>query len=236
MPLDAFGLVTFAAAATAMRSIVCGALAPRDGATANPEFYAVIASILRSLGTGGIDVSGLHVVSLPHAEESTKSLFESLMVCLHFLERETQREHSLSEFEADYYVAGDAAGEALLAQTCAVIRRHRHTLRRLKVPRLRQYDAPAFADALAECTAITSLDLTFTRFPFQSWQQLGATLHTLQLNDLVGTGANNTMFRLLADNMPVLRELKFFTPGAPPSQDGFIELVARLRYLTLNTV
>jgi hypothetical protein len=43
------------------------------------------------------------------------------------------------------------------------------------------------------------------------------------------------MFRLLADNMPALRELEFFTPGPPPSQDGFIELVSRLRSLTLNT-
>jgi hypothetical protein len=40
----------------------------------------------------------------------------------------------------------------VLARTCAVIRRHRHTLRHLKVPMLRQDGAPALADALAECT------------------------------------------------------------------------------------
>jgi hypothetical protein len=228
MPLDSFAPVTFAAAATAagpsaVRSVVCGALAPRDRATTSPEFYAVIASILRSPSSGGFealsfDVTEVHVVSPRHAEDSNKSLFESLMGCL--------REDSLFAFEADYIVGGDVAGEALTARTCALIQRHRHTLRRLKVPGLRQYDAPGIADALAECTAITSLDLSFTRFPFRSWQHLGPTLHTLKLTELSGR-AHTATFRLLADNMPALRELQLYVTHQP-SQDGFIELVSRL--------
>jgi hypothetical protein len=240
MPLDSFAPVTFAAAATAagpsaVRSVVCGALTPRDGVESNPEFYAVIAAILRrTLITEGFGVTGLHVVSLPHAKEITEALIESLMACLQSLDCGTHRESSLFELMADYFVAGDAAGDALLARTCDVVRRHRHTLRRLKVPRLLRYNAPTFADALAECTALTWLDLSYSRFPFRSWQPLGPTLHTLKLSDLIGNGTDTT-FRLLADNMPALRELEFFTPGHPPLQDGFVELVSRLRSLTLKS-
>jgi hypothetical protein len=239
IPLNGFGAVAVAAAATAagrraIRWVVCGVLTPRDDVESKPEFYSVVAALLRrALVTEDFDATGLHAVSLPYglyAEECT----ESLMTCLESLDRETHLEHSLFEFEADYFVDDDAAGEAVLAQTCAVLRRHRHTLRRLKVPRLRSDGAPAFADALAACSAITWLDFSVTTFPFRSWQQLGPTLHTLKLNDLIGSGTPSTTFRLLADNMPALRELEIFTPGEPPSQDGFIELVSRLRSLTLS--
>jgi hypothetical protein len=100
------------------------------------------------------------------------------------------------------------------------------------VPGLGLNAAPAFADALAECTAIASLDLSLRTLPFRSWQQLGPTLHSLNLTDL-GDGGTDTTFRLLADNMPALRELEFIILGQF-SQDGFIELVSRLRSLTLN--
>jgi hypothetical protein len=150
------------------------------------------------------------------------------MSCLQSLDCGTQREHSLSEFAAKYLVDVDA----LLTQTCAVVRRHRHTLRRLKVPILRLDGVPVFADALAECTAITSLDLSFRTFPFRSWQQLGQTLHTLKLTQ-VRPDATAATFRLLADNMTALRKLEYLTLGQQPSQDGFIELVSRLRSLTV---
>jgi hypothetical protein len=234
MPLDSFAPSTFAAAATAagpsaVRSIVCAALSPRDGRTSSPAFYAVIASLLRrTLLTGSFGATGLHAVSLPDAEENTEAMIQSLMTCLQSLDCDTQqREDPLVEFAAEYFVDVDA----VLAQTCAVLRRHRHTLRRLKVPTLRQDGAPSFADALAECTAITSLDFFGMTFPFRSWQQLGPTLHTLNLTD-VGGDDTDTTFRLLADNMPALRELQLYVFGEP-SQDGFIELVSRLRSLTL---
>jgi hypothetical protein len=230
MPLDSFGPITFAGAATAagpnaVRSIVCGALTPRDGARmSNPEFYAVIASFLRrTLVTGDFGLSGLRAVSLPYAEDSTdaEDSTRSLVACLKSLECGTQREDPLVEFVAQHVVDVDA----VLARTCAVIRRHQHTLRRLKVPTLR-LGALAFADALAECTAITSLDLSLEEFPFRSWQQLGPTLHTLKLTDLTPSGTNNTTFRLFADTMPALRELEFFILDQPPSQDGFIDLLS----------
>jgi voltage-gated potassium channel Kch len=180
-----------------------------------------------------VSAAGLRAVSLPNAEEGTQSIFESLMACLQSLDCGPHHEHSLFEFEADYFVHGDATGEAVLAQTCAVIRRHRHTLRRLKVPTLQQQDgARALASALAECTAVTSLDFSFNTFPFRSWQQLGPTLHTLVLGKIDGDGTDTT-FRLLADNMPALRDLEFFILDQP-SQDGFIELVSRLRSLSLR--
>jgi hypothetical protein len=100
----------------------------------------------------------------------------------------------------------------------------------LKVPGITERDAQAFADALAACTALTLLDLTrITTFPFRSWQQLGPTLHTLALSQV----GRDITFRLLADNMPALRELEFHIEGEP-SQDGFIELVSRLRSLSLR--
>jgi hypothetical protein len=102
----------------------------------------------------------------------------------------------------------------------------------LKVPGLGHDAAPTFADALAECTAITSLDLSFRPLPFRSWQQLGPTLHTLKLTDM-DDGDTDATFRLLADNMPALRELDFFILDQF-SQDGFIEVVSRLRSLTLG--
>jgi hypothetical protein len=229
MPLDSFAPITFAAAATAagptaVQPIVCGALAPRASASSNPEFYAVIASFLRrTIGTGDFGASRLHVVSLPYAEDCTKSL----MSCLASLYSETHRECSPFEFAAKHLVDVDA----LLVRTCAVVRRHRHTLRRLIVPILRQAGVPAFADALAECTAITSLDVSRAAFPFRSWQQLGPTLQTLKLNEIRG-GGTDTTFRVLADSMPALRELELFIRGQP-SQDGFIELVSRLRSLNV---
>jgi hypothetical protein len=153
MPLDTFAPVTFAAAATAagpnaVRSVLGGALTPRDRATSNPEFYAVIASLLRrTLDFGAI---GLHVVSLPYAGDNTEPLYESLMACLQSFDGEQHHEiSSLFELAADYFVDDDATGEVVLARTCAVVRRHRHTLRRLKVPTLGLDDAPGFAAALA---------------------------------------------------------------------------------------
>jgi hypothetical protein len=236
LPLDSSAPVAFAAAATAagrcaVSSIIYGALSPHDGVAASPEFYAVDAAFLyRTLVTGDFGAAAVHAVSLPNAEDDTQHVFESLMACLQSLHC---NEHSLFEFEADYFVHGDATGEALLAQTCAVIRRHRHTLRRLKAPTLQQRDgAQAFADALAECTAITSLDFSFNTFPFWWWQQLGPTLRTLVLGRIGGYGTDTT-FRLLADNMPALRELEFFILDQP-SQDGFIELVSRLQSLSLH--
>jgi hypothetical protein len=239
MPLDAFAPVTFAAAATAagsntVRSIVCGALTPRDGVASNREFYAVTASFLRrTFVTGDFGATGLHAVSLPDGVVDT----ETAMACLQTLDCETHCEHSLSEFNADF-----CAYSELFARMCAVIRRHRHTLRHLKVPGLAARDAPAVADALAACTAITSLDLRRMKFPFRSWQQLGPTLRTLKLNEIRGHGTDTDSdsdkdtdgtFRLLADNMPALRELEFHIEGEP-SQDGFIELVSRLRSLSLR--
>jgi hypothetical protein len=230
MPLDSVAPVAAAAAAAAgrsvIRSIVCGALTPRDGENSNPKFYALIAALLRrTLVTGDFGTTGLHVVSLPYAGESTASL----MACLQSLDREC----SLFEFAADYFVDIDEPGEVLLAQTCAVLRRHRHRLRLLKVPGLGQDAAPAFADALAECTAITSLDLSFRPVPFRSWQQLGPTLHTLKMTAM-NDGGTDATFRLLADNMPVLRDLELFILDQF-SQDGFIEVVSRLRSLSLTT-
>jgi hypothetical protein len=154
------------------------------------------------------------------------------MACLQLLGREMQREYSLFEFAADYVVDEDATGESVLARTCDVVRRHQHTLRRLKVPILRQGGVPALAAALAECTAITSLDLSGTMLPFLSWRQLGPTLRTLVLGPIDGNGKETT-FRLLADNMPALRELHVHVLRQP-SQDGFIELVSRLRSLSLT--
>jgi hypothetical protein len=208
----------------------------RMPAKTNPEFCAVIASFLRrTLVTGDFGATGLHAVSLREEEEDTA--VEALIACLQSLDREMRREHPLLEFEADYFVYGDAAGETLLARTCAVIRRHRHTLRRLNVPGLAQNRASsAFADALAECTAITSLDLSWTTLPFRSWQQLGPTLHTLTLVHTSATDGGrgiDTTFRLLADNMPVLRKLEFHVE-VEPSQDGFMEVVSRLRSLSFD--
>jgi hypothetical protein len=57
-------------------------------------------------------------------------------------------------------------------------------------------------------------------------------LRTLVLGKIGGYGTDTT-FRLLADNMPALRELKFSVLHQPP-QDGFIELVSRLRSLSLS--
>jgi hypothetical protein len=66
-------------------------------------------------------------------------------------------DNSLFDFEAGHLADADFV---VLAGFCAVVRRHRHTLRRLKMPMLPFNDASAFADALANCTAITSLDLS----------------------------------------------------------------------------
>jgi hypothetical protein len=52
----------------------------------------------------------------------------------------------------------------------------------------------------------------------------------LKLN--VSGHGRSTTFRLLADHMPALRELEAFIRGQP-SQDGFIELVSRLRSLSV---
>jgi hypothetical protein len=243
MPLDAFGPVAVAAAAAAagrrvVPSIVCGALTPRvdeDGVVSTPELYAVTASLLRkTFVTGDFGVTGLHAVSLPFAGVGTE---RQMMTCLQSLDRTSS---SLLEFEVDYNVDEDAAGEALLARTCDVVRRHRHTLRRLKVP-TRQHGrrpavAGALADALAECTAITSLDVYGMRFPFRSWHQLGSTLHTLKLCDMDDDGTNTThrLFRLLADHMPALRDLHFDVFADRLDQNGFIEVVSRLRSLTLS--
>jgi hypothetical protein len=231
MPLDSFAPVTLAAAATAagpstVRSVVDGALTLRAREASNPEFYAVIASLLRRILVAGDfgDAAGLHAVALPTA----KGCSESLVSCLQSLDREMP-DDPLFDFAACHLVEEDA----VLAGTCAVVRRHRHTLRRLKVPVLRQDDAADFADALAECTAITSLDFSFATVPFRSWQQLGSTLHTLTLAEL-RPGGTDTTFRLLADHMPALREFDFLTLGQPPSQDGFVELVSRLRCLSLQ--
>jgi hypothetical protein len=235
MPLNSFAPVALAAAATAagpavIQLIVCGALAPRASETSSLNFYAVIASFLRrTLVTGDFDATALHAVSLSDAEQFSDSLIEFLIACLESLECGTHREHALFEFEVDYFVDGHAMGDAVLARTCGVVRRYRHTLRRLKVPSVRQSGAPAYADALAECTAITSLDLSLVTFPFRSWRQLGPTLHSLVLRHIGGDGTDVT-FRLLADNMPALRELEFYARHQP-SQDGFIELVSRLRSL-----
>jgi hypothetical protein len=57
-------------------------------------------------------------------------------------------------------------------------------------------------------------------------------LHTLKLTDM-DDGDTDATFRLLADNMPALRELDFFILDQF-SQDGFIEVVSRLRSLTLS--
>jgi hypothetical protein len=70
------------------------------------------------------------------------------------------------------------------------------------------------------------------KFPFSLWQQVGPRLHTLKLSEIRGDGTDTT-FWLLADNMPALRELEVFIPDEP-SQDGFIELVSRLRSLSLR--
>jgi hypothetical protein len=155
------------------------------------------------------------------------------MACLESLQCES---FLLFEFAADYSVDDDAAGEAALARTCDVVRRHRHTLRRLKLPASGRDGAlPAFAAALAECTAITSLDFSGMAFPFRSWQQLGPTLRTLVLGLIGDDGDTGPMFfRLLADNMPALRDLQLYTFNGP-SQDGFIELVSRLRSLSVRT-
>jgi hypothetical protein len=93
---------------------------------------------------------------------------------------------------------------------------------------LRQDGAPVFADALAECAAITSLDLSGTTLPFRSWQQLGPTLHTLKLVHMSGSDGTDASFRLLADKMPALRDLEVCI-RRQLSPDGFIELVPRLR-------
>jgi hypothetical protein len=53
------------------------------------------------------------------------------------------------------------------------------------------------------------------------------------LRQIGGDGADAT-FRLLADNMPALRKLEFSARGQQPSQDGFIELISRLRSLSLR--
>jgi hypothetical protein len=234
MPLDSFAPITLATAATAagpsiVRAVVDGALTLRAREASNPEFYAVIASLLRRiLVAGDFGAAGLHAVSLPTA----KGCNEVLVSCLQSLDREMP-DDPLFDFAACHLVEVDA----VLAGTCAVVRRHRHTLRRLKVPlfdrTLRHDDAAGFADALAECTAITSLDFSFATVPFRSWQHLGSTLHTLTLAEL-RPGGTDTTFRLLADNMPALREFDFLTLGQPPSQDGFIELVSRLRCLSLQ--
>jgi hypothetical protein len=172
-------------------------------------------------------------VSLPEPMHTSEALIESLTTCLQFLGRETQYEHSLLEFAANYSVDDDAAGQTVLAQTCALVQRHRHTLGRLKVPILRQDGAlSAFAGALAECTAITSLDISTRMFPFRSWWQLGPTLRTLVLGTIDRGRGMDVTFRLLADNMPALRELHFYI-SRQPSQDGFIELVSRLQSLSL---
>jgi hypothetical protein len=186
MPRDTFAPITIAAAAAAagrsvVRSIVCGAMTPRGFETSNSEFYAAIASILRrTFITGDFGATELQVVALPF---DAVQCAESLMACLESLDCEA---HSpLLEFEADYSVGDDAAGEVLLARTCAVLRRHRHTLRRLKVPTL-EGGGPAVADALAECTAITWLDVSFRAVPIRSWRPPGPTLHTLKLTDCDG--------------------------------------------------
>jgi hypothetical protein len=239
MPRKSFAPVTFAAATTAagpnaVRLIVCGALTPRDVEPAS-EFYPVIASLLRrALVTGDFGATQVPNVWLPTPMKWSGSPIDSLVSCLQSLDCGTHRERSLFELEADFSI-NDATAEALLAPTCAVIRCHRLTLRRLKVPWLSQYQeasVPPFAQALSECTAITSLDLSRATFPFRSWQQLGPTLRTLKLKEIRGDGTDTT-FRLLADNMTALRELELFTLGQP-SQDGFIELVSRLRSLSLR--
>jgi hypothetical protein len=203
-----------------------------------PELYAVTASLLRkTFITGDFGVAGLYAVSLPSAKVRPE---KHIIACLQSLGR---TESSLLEFEANYLIDEDAAGEALLAATCDVVRRHRHTLRRLDVPARPRHGqdgelvfAGALADALAECTAITSLDICGTIFPFRSWQQLGPTLHTLKLTELDDDGTNTTcrLFRLLADNMPALRDLDFSDLLYCFEQDGFIELVSRLRSLSLT--
>jgi hypothetical protein len=195
----------------------------------------VIAFVLRRfLVTGDVGVTELHAVSLPAPQRNIEAVSPPLVACLESLQHEN---FLLFEFAADYSVDDDAASsEAVLARTCDVLRRHRHTLRRLKLPACgRDGTLSASADALAECTAITSLDFSGMALPFRSWQQLGPTLRTLVVG-IIGDGGDTgpTFFRLLADNMPALRELQLFTFNGP-SQDGFIELVSRLRSLSVRT-
>jgi hypothetical protein len=243
MPLDSFAPAAFAAAATAAGpSAVCsvsrGAWAPRDSVESNPEFYAnreffaVIASLLRkTFVTGDFGATGFHAVSLPDGvvdTDTAMSFYQSLDCGPHC-------EHALSGFEVGFDVAGDATADSEIARMSAVVRRHRHTLRHLKV-RLMEGDGtpPAFANALAECTALTSLYLSATTLPLRSWQQLGPTLRTLVLSKISGDGTDTT-FRLLADNVPELCELEFSVLDQL-SQDGFIEVVSRLRSLSLSGI